>query len=1364
METSYETEKNLRKDKINRILENYLKEKFSDYNPFWLNTPENYQPLADAIGFFYDLDDENLAVTAIGSENQTTRETHQPHFVKLAALLDKFVVFSQDTPPIAQTFNAKEAHLIGIQLKQNMANRSLRDLHAQANNLGIAEKLLTEELGPSEWLNEVDLERALIKLGVKDRVHITRLNAEDIGMILHFEREKRGANLAPYSIPLLINGGNNHALGAQGSHWTEALIQVDPAAGIIRVDYRDSMQAEEAVQAVLTDAIHYNTTSIVDGTTKPYTAFPGVTGRNLDIRIHSDNAQLDSWSCGYRALYNLLTHAQFPAPALVTPAWTAFTTVVYESAPLRNAIYHLLLGGLQINEEFFRTMQLNKNAFHSLSEGTSYGIDNDFAEQYIKFLSTKSTSVVSSEQFAKECETIFKALAKIQFDPEPKKIIDQLQENIGNIQKSTLSSDAKIFMLLDTLKATYGTLLSVRNSGSQLAKIGKFCEEQLGVKLSKGSGYHLKEDGLFLRMAAQLGKKTTATILPSPITVATEPMKISISTPVVGSPKIESAKISPSINSIDTKTDPTQPKLLAKQNLNRIGTMFNPTQFCYGNKPSGVEPGFRAIDLDHAFFEQLKKFTSPTGLNSTEVNAYKILLTTLTKIDSEIPGEAALKQKQIAFATFINTITPRPYDAKSPSPVIASLCEQIKEAVKENKQLSAWLYKLDYAEKGAAKERVKANKEALREYVGTHLARIFSDKNQNQNIVWLKGPQGPHALLACGWKNGLRELTDFLYGGGEPDYNGILVENPKASIKHGKPIPGLGRNLIFCLAIGDRDGIGKDGQNKGFADGYFYGFDYGKPYEGDGVCGTLRDDFTFTNPGASVPGLFRGSSPLGLARHIMYRNYSIFYDTAMSERMIGVHLLRKMITGENPSEDVMKSYPGLTHELYRIQTNTPTAESLLFRLTQIRSQCREGSPLQQLTNELLLNISTGKLQTFDLYFTEIKINLLEAALKTAMPYDELVTYLKLLDKWSAKAAVSNRQILKAFEQRLSLTADEVTFLDQLEKVVSPTVVMSSDGKAFLNQMQITKPEERIPFQLVKELNGSYTLTTPNKAVRELLASKFSLKFTITEKGLSCNFSPQVLKKLMKEVERQYDNKRQSALAKPVFLLETLPNLKSSYQNETLKQLKALLKGETPQLTGKIEYYWEAETHALSLRLTVQTEAQAKLVQEIFALAKLPAANSPMIINIPVTKLKALQQTINTINQRELNPSALPAKSKWEKLHASNREESATVLEENTRSTELTQQSSRLINRFTSMTELTPKLLSLLTNAILEMSLTELSEVMKYSDETLRDKNNILHIINDELDQITEVTEGIELQSVDRRNVDATPDQPDQFTI
>lgn len=64
-----------------------------------------------------------------------------------------------------------------------------------------------------------------------------------------------------------------------------------------------------------------------------------------------------------------------------------------------------------------------------------------------------------------------------------------------------------------------------------------------------------------------------------------------------------------------------------------------------------------------------------------------------------------------------------------------------------------------------------------------------------------------HALLACAWKNGLQELTTFLHNGGEPDYNGILIDKKNVSLTHAKQIPGLAKNLIFGIAVGDRDGI-----------------------------------------------------------------------------------------------------------------------------------------------------------------------------------------------------------------------------------------------------------------------------------------------------------------------------------------------------------------------------------------------------------------------------------------------------------------------------------------------------------------------------------------------------------------------------
>ncbi|MBI2786912.1 MAG: hypothetical protein HYX60_11685, partial [Legionella longbeachae] len=378
-----------------------------------------------------------------------------------------------------------------------------------------------------------------------------------------------------------------------------------------------------------------------------------------------------------------------------------------------------------------------------------------------------------------------------------------------------------------------------------------------------------------------------------------------------------------------------------KKDLTRLGSMFGAMQFCYAEKPGGVGPGFRAIDLNELFFQELNKILADGNLSTQE----SLKLATLR----EYLKTNSLFRKQKIFSMYINSHVKGPHEKGTIDPSIKWLCNEIKEAVAKNDQLSAWMYKLDYAE--GQKNRIKANKEAIREFVGTCLAGIFSKQNQKQRITWINnGKNEVHALLACGWKNGLQELTQFLHAGSEPDYNGVLVEDKYAPIKRSKNIPGLGKNLIFGIAIGDRDGIGKEAQNKGLADGAFYGFDYGKPYEGQGICSSLSDDFSFEDSYAKAPSIFRGTSPIGLARHFMYRNYSIFYDTSLSERMEGFHLLRKMITGENPNEEVIKSYPGLRKELYRIQENTPSAPELLNKLGEIRMKSHGGSQLEALVD------------------------------------------------------------------------------------------------------------------------------------------------------------------------------------------------------------------------------------------------------------------------------------------------------------------------------------------------------------------------------------------------------------------------------
>ncbi|RUR05546.1 hypothetical protein [Legionella sp. km772] len=560
--------------------------------------------------------------------------------------------------------------------------------------------------------------------------------------------------------------------------------------------------------------------------------------------------------------------------------------------------------------------------------------------------------------------------------------------------------------------------------------------------------------------------------------------------------------------------------------LTRVGSLFGLTQFCYAEKPRGTEPGFRAIDLNAVFFQELVKILADEHLPAEPIltGEARADLCNLRRNLAAPPGDLTppqdLARKQNLFNTFISTLIKGPHEPSKTPPGIQWLCNEIKEAVAASTQLSAWMYKFDYAE--GQKERIKTNKEALREYVGTYLARMFSEQNQKQELFWLKnGEKDCHALLACGWKNGLQDLTSFLVGGSEPDYKGILVENKEAVIKRSKYIPGLGKNLIFAIATSDRDAIGKEAQNKGFADGAFYGFDYGKAYEGSEVCSSLQDDFSFEDYYAKTPSLFRSSFLFGIARHLMYRNYSVFYDTDLSERMFGFHVLRKMITGDNPSDEISASYPGLKQELQRIDENTPSVSLLVKQLCATRIACGEDKRLFLILIDTYINmLSEENSSPFNLYFTKIKIDLLDAAVQQGMPYEELIDYIKFINEMAMKATSSNQQILAVFNKRALLTKEEIDLLDKLERYFSPSSIKSPDGKVILNHLRIESAGGRIPFQLAKEEDGSCTLSTSNTKLISQLSSELGLAFVLTNEQLSCTIKAAKLRPLIQIVQEK----------------------------------------------------------------------------------------------------------------------------------------------------------------------------------------------------------------------------------------------------
>jgi hypothetical protein len=92
----------------------------------------------------------------------------------------------------------------------------------------------------------------------------------------------------------------------------------------------------------------------------------------------------------------------------------------------------------------------------------------------------------------------------------------------------------------------------------------------------------------------------------------------------------------------------------------------------------------------------------------------------------------------------------------------------------------------------------------------------------------------------------------------------------------------LGKYKAFFLVTADRDGIGKRGQNKGFAGGKFFAIDPGHSLEGNGKYLEISDDFSFKDTYG------RSSKP-------RFNNFSIFDDDTLFSKLKGVADLRDLV-------------------------------------------------------------------------------------------------------------------------------------------------------------------------------------------------------------------------------------------------------------------------------------------------------------------------------------------------------------------------------------------------------------------------------------------------------------------------------------
>ena len=91
----------------------------------------------------------------------------------------------------------------------------------------------------------------------------------------------------------------------------------------------------------------------------------------------------------------------------------------------------------------------------------------------------------------------------------------------------------------------------------------------------------------------------------------------------------------------------------------------------------------------------------------------------------------------------------------------------------------------------------------------------------------------------------------------------------------------LGKYKAFFLLTADRDGIGKRGQNKGFAGGKFFAIDPGHSLEGNGKYLQISDDLSFKDT-------------YGKSAKPRFNNFSVFDDDTFFSKLSGVANLRDL--------------------------------------------------------------------------------------------------------------------------------------------------------------------------------------------------------------------------------------------------------------------------------------------------------------------------------------------------------------------------------------------------------------------------------------------------------------------------------------
>lgn len=297
------------------------------------------------------------------------------------------------------------------------------------------------------------------------------------------------------------------------------------------------------------------------------------------------------------------------------------------------------------------------------------------------------------------------------------------------------------------------------------------------------------------------------------------------------------------------------------------------------------------------------------------------------------------------------------------------------------------------------------------------------------------------------------ENDQLVYTQQKPDEDEVEVS--AADYDKGYPvsdhnISGMGENLLTLLRMGDRDGVGKKGQNKAImpildADGNptgqysFFGIDFGKAFNGPNkLLPSLRDDFsvdTMDEAGANS----------------CFPNYSMLYDNPLLEKMKGVYLFAAQKGQYSPEEldDIIEQFQAMGDD---------TFAQKLEDCKKPENRNRDGELIraehERLTNELAKAKSTGdkkNIRHFSTYLARV---------------EEIIDIMKQNDE----------RVLEVFDKRMHVMPKHIQVLDNLEKLSAKDRHIHKRGNNVrLNHIAVN-PEARIPWQLEhNSRTNTYTL-------------------------------------------------------------------------------------------------------------------------------------------------------------------------------------------------------------------------------------------------------------------------------------------------